>query len=47
MAPAANSRNSVADAGWNCASNGFEDRIPRSATTRGADRRFSWSWPTR
>ena len=28
MAPATNSRSSVADAGWNCPSNGFEDRIP-------------------
>ena len=41
MAPAANSRTSVADAGWNCPSNGFEDRIPEEERNNP----FSWINP--
>jgi hypothetical protein len=41
MAPAANSRSSVADAGWNCASNGFEARIPAEERNNP----FSWINP--
>jgi hypothetical protein len=39
--PAANSRTSVADAGWDCVSNGFEDRIPAAERNRP----FSWLNP--
>jgi hypothetical protein len=39
--PAGNSRTTIADAGWNCVSNGFEDRIPDAERNRP----FSWLNP--